>query len=350
MKTWLSILGMTVLTTSLLQAHSILPTKPIPLPDPIPPILFPNGQSLLIPTCEVGISYLGGNAGQVENRVGTSGVISPRSTSGPSQGQILTAPLPWVNGFELNIVGSTAGLGFNTIALNYSILTGNSSTSTVTSDAANPNILPAFALNNATGETNLVVGVSSTYSMPTFQDATLTFSKSLLMNPYLSVMFITGLHGFALNHTLNVQYTDTSTGLTSLTMQEISYGAGPLVGFITSKKFTEGFALRGVFAASAPLSNNSLTQSDSYLLDKIKTYGYNTKSTAKLSQYFVAHLDLELVFRTMHFLALSVDTVLAWHVKQYLNISYLTAMSNNQNAAPSTIQTDTVRLGILFTF
>ncbi len=350
MKKWLSTVGIAVLATSLIQAHSILPVKPVPLPDPIPPILFPNGQSFLIPTCEVGVSYLGGNAGQIENRVGTSGVIETRTASGPSEGQILTAPVPWVNGFELNFVGSTAGLGFNTIALNYTLLTGNSTTNTVTSDAASPNILPSFALNNATGATDLVVGVSSTYSMPTFQDATLTFSKSLLMNPYLSVLFLTGLHGFALNHTLNVQYTDTSAGITSLTMQEVSYGAGPLIGFITSKKFTEGFAIRGVFAASAPLSNNSLTQSDSYLLGTSKTYGYNTTSSTQLSQYFVAHLDLELVFRTLHFLSLSVDTVLAWHVKQYLNISYLTAMSNNQNAAPSTIQTDTLRLGILFNF
>ena len=333
-----------------MHASFLLPhQKEPPKTEFISPILFPNGQSLEVPTLLFGISYIGGGGGQIERRVGTSGVIFPRTSTPPSRGNIISAPSPWMNGFQFDFCGSTAGLGSHSFGFTYNLLSGNSRTATHTSSFINPDILPSFALYNNTGDTGLVTKIASQYHMPSLQDAIFTFSRSIFVNPYLSVMILSGLHGFVINHRMIVDYTDQSTGVTTLTMKELTYGAGPYVGFIATKKIVDFFAFRAVIAASAPLSNHTLKQNDMYVLGNVPYYGYNTGGTNQLRQHFVGHLDLEAVFRG-GFLTSAVEFILAWHVKQYINQSYLTTMSNNQNAPPSTIQLDTFRAGLSFIY
>ena len=163
-------------------------------------------------------------------------------------------------------------------------------------------------------------------------------------------MVLTGLHGFCLNHKLNASYEDASANTTSFSMQEVTFGAGPLVGFSSTKRILESFALRGTFFASAPLSNHSLTQSDLYVSGDVPSYGYNTKSVNQLRGHIVAHLDLEAIWRAEFLGGSCLEFILAWHVKQYINQSYLTAMSNNQNAPPSTVQVNVLKAGFSFIF
>ncbi len=349
MRNHLILAGALLLSMPAAHASFLLPHKELPKPEYVSPILFPNGQSLEFPTILFGVSYIGGAGGQIERRVGTSGVVFPRINTPPPRGNIISAPSPWMNGFQFDIAGSTSGLGSHSVAFTYNLLSGNSRTATHTSSFVDPNILPSFAIFNNTGETELVTKVASEYHMPSLQDAILTFSRSLFVNPYLSVMVLSGLHGFIINHRMIVAYTDQSTGVTRLAMKELTYGAGPYVGFTATKKMADFFAFRAVLAASAPLSNHTLKQNDQYLLGNVPFYGYNTGGTNQLRQHFVGHLDLEAVFRS-GFLSSSVEFILAWHVKQYINQSYLTTMSNNQNAPPSTIQLDTFRAGLTFIF
>ena len=121
--------------------------------------------------------------------------------------------------------------------------------------------------------------------------------------------------------------------------------------YVSSKLISDNFAFRGTFLASAPLCNHSLTQSDLYLdANANATFGYNVNSVNQLRQHFVGHLDLEAVFQSQFGQNGSIEFVLSWHVKQYINQSYLTAMLNNQNASPSTIQVNMLRAGLVFIF
>ena len=352
MRLQLSLISAILLSTTAINATSILPIKPKPLVEPISPILYPHGQEPIGPAFLLGLSYLGGAGGQLARRVATSGVIGTRTATQPASGSIISAPTQWMNGFELDFCISTGGSGSNSFGLVYSLLTGNSSTSTTNGSTTTPNILPSFSTSYATGETVLMSSVSSNYNMPSLQDGQFTYSRSIIVNPYLSIMILTGLHGLSLNHKMNVSYVDLATGVTNLNMKEVTYGLGPLVGFVSTKKLSTGFALRGTFYASAPLCNHSLTQSDSFLnvITGATSYGYNANSANQLRQHFVGNLDLEAVFRSEFINFSAFEFILGWHIKQYVNLSYLTSMSNNQNAAPSTIQVDALKLGLMFIF
>ncbi len=345
-------LGAFLLSAGSVHGFSWLPKPPESQPrEIIPNILYPHGFSLTDATFLFGVSYLGGAAGQIERRVATSGIVSPRTTTRPSQGSIISAPNQWINGFELDFCGTSSGLGADSFGLNYSFLTASGvSSTTLSTTPGSADILPSFALNNATGDTALIDSVSSKYSVPSFQDGFFTYSKSLFLNPWLSIMITGGLHGFSLNHKLSVDYTELSDAVTSLKMNETTFGVGPLVGFCATKKVTKEFALRGIFLASAPFSNHTLEQSDQYTIGGVTTYGYNVKSTNQLRQHFVAHMDLEAVFRHNFLNQTALELIIAWHVKQYINQSFLTAMSNNQNAAPSTIQVNTLKVGLTTIF
>ncbi len=353
MRNWMAIILALILGGANVDASSILPPKIKEVkPEPISKILYPHGQqSTVEPAFVTSVSYLGGGAGQMERRVGTSGVISPRTVKGPSSGSIISAPASWANGFELNFCGSTPGQGSNSFKATYSILTSSSSPSTTASGSATtPGILPSFALNNLAVTSPLATSVTSYYNMPSFQDALFSFSRSLFANEYLSIMIMTGLHGFALNHRMSVAYKDTSGGVTTLKMSEATYGAGPLIGFCSTKLILPNFAIRGILLASAPLSNHALGQSDYYVHGGTKTIGYNASSTNQLRQHLVLHLDLEAIFRADLLFGTALEFLLCWHVKQYVNQSYLTTMSNNQNAPPSSVQVNTIKAGLAFIF
>ncbi len=347
-----SLISALLLSATAINASSILPKVPEVKIEPISPILYPHGQDPLGPSFLFGLSYLGGAGGQMARRVATSGVVGTRTATQPASGSIISAPTQWMSGFEIDFCGSSSGQGSNSFGITYSLLTGNSNTSTTNGSTTTPNILPSFSTNYSTGNTTLMSSVSSQYNMPSLQDGLFTYSRSLFVNPYLSVMVLTGLHGLSLNHKMNVSYVDLASGVTSLYMKEVTYGLGPLVGFTSTKKLSTGFALRGTFFASAPLCNHSLTQSDSFLniFTGATTYGYNANSANQLRQHFVGHLDLEAVFRSEFVNFSAFEFILGWHVKQYVNLSYLTSMSNNQNAAPSSIQVDTLKIGLLFIF
>ncbi len=346
------LLGAFILSFQSVHGFSWLPKPPEQKSaELLPEILYPHGWSLTNPTFLFGVSYLGGAAGQIEKRVATSGIVSPRTTTRPSQGSIISAPNQWINGFEIDFCGTTSGLGEDSFGLNYSLLAGSGvSSTTFSTTAGSGDILPSFALDNVTGETSLVDSVTSKYSLPSFQDGSFTYSKSLFINPWISIMITGGLHGFSIVHKLFVNYKDLSEAVTSLKMKETTFGVGPLFGFCGTKKVTNGFALRGSLFASAPLSNHTLQQSDEYTVGTTTTYGYNAKSTNQLRQHFVAHMDLEAVFRHGFLNQTALEVIVAWHVKQYLNQSFLTAMSNNQNAAPSTIQVNTLKVGLTTIF
>lgn len=355
MRLQLSLISAILLSTTVINATSILPVKPKPLIEPIAPILYPHGQEPLNTVFLIGLSYLGGAGGQVARRVGTSGVIGSRTFLQPAVGTIISAPTQWMNGFEIDFCISTPGVGSNSFSFVYSVLTGNSTTSTTNGSTTSPNILPAFSTNYATGETTLMSSVSSNYNMPSLQDGQFTYSRSLFVNPYLSIMILTGLHGLSLNHKFNVSYvdlTDSPPGVINLFMKEVTYGIGPLVGFTSTKKLSNGFGLRGTFYASAPLCNHSLTQTDSFqdILNALTYFGYNATSNNQLRQHLVANIDLEAVFRSEFINFSAFEFIIGWHNKQYINLSFLTSMSNNQNAAPSTIEVDTLKLGLMFIF
>jgi hypothetical protein len=331
---------------------SILTKKEPPLKiQPPPKVLFPKGQIENETTYLLGFSYLGGAAGQIERRVGTTGV-TPRQATQPAVGQIVSAATQWMNGFQFDFAASTPGVGSNSFVINYSVLTGNNPTpETVTTSVSNPTLLPSFSTNNVTGATSLVVSVSSQYNLPSLQDGYFAYARSSFNNPFLSLLFMGGFHGLSLNHNMNVAYTDVSSGILTYNMKEVTYGAGPALGFISSKLISDNFAFRGTFLASAPLCNHSLTQSDLYLdANANATFGYNVNSVNQLRQHFVGHLDLEAVFQSQFGQNGSIEFVLSWHVKQYINQSYLTAMLNNQNASPSTIQVNMLRAGLVFIF
>jgi hypothetical protein len=331
---------------------SILTKKEPPVKiEPPPKVLFPKGAIEDETTYLLGFSYLGGAAGQIERRVGTTGVTARQATQ-PTSGQIVSAATQWMSGFQFDFAASTPGMGSNSFVLNYSVLTGNNPTpETVYTSDTNPSLLPSFSTNNVTGETSLVVAVNSQYNLPSLQDGYFTYARSSFANPFLSLLFMGGFHGLSLNHNMNVAYTDTSNGILTYNMKEVTYGAGPALGFISSKLISGNFAFRGTFLASAPLCNHSLTQSDFYLDDNgVASFGYNVNSVNQLRQHFVAHLDLEAVFQSQLGQTGSIEFVLSWHVKQYINQSYLTAMLNNQNASPSTIQVNMLRAGLLFIF
>ncbi len=346
------LLGAFILSFQSVHGFSWLPKPPEPKAlEIIPEILYPHGWSPTEPTYLFGVSYLGGAAGQIEKRVATSGIVSPRTTTRPSDGSIISAPNQWINGFELDFWATTSGLGEDSFGLTYSLLAGNGTSSTTFSTTpGSGDILPSFALNNVTGETSLVDSVTSKYSIPSFQDGSFTYSKSIFINPWISFMFTCGLHGFSMIHKLTVNYTDLTEAVTTLKMKETTFGAGPLFGFCGTKKITKGFALRGLLFGSAPLSNHTLKQSDEYTVGTTTTYGYSARSTNQLRQHFVAHMDLEAVFRNDFLNKTALEVIVAWHVKQYLNQSFLTAMSNNQNAAPSTIQVNTLKVGLTTIF
>jgi hypothetical protein len=342
------ILGTFLLSASSVHGFSWLPKPPEPKSaEIIPEILYPHGWSLTHGTYLFGVSYLGGAVGQIEKRVATSGVVSPRVSKRPTSGSIISASNQWVNGFQLDFCGTTSGLGEDSFGLNYSFFSGGGiSTTTLSQTPGNEDILPSFALNNVTGATALVDSVTSKYSVPSFQDGFFSYSKSLFVNPWISLMVTGGIHGFSVVHKLLIDYKQLSGAVTTLKMKENTFGAGPLIGFIGTKKVTDDFALRGTFLASAPLSNHTLQQSDEYRVGSETTYGYSANSTNQLRQHFVAHMDLEAVFRRGFLNQNALELIIAWHVKQYLNQSFLTAMSNNQNTPPSTLQVNALRVGL----
>lgn len=342
------ILGAFLLSASSVHGFSWLPKPPETKPVEIfPEILYPHGWSMVDGSFLLGASYLGGAVGQIEKRVATSGIVSPRTSTRPPEGSIISASNQWTNGFEIDFCGTTSGNGADSFGLTYTFLTGNGiSETTLSQTPGNADILPAFALNNATGANGLVDSVTSQYSVPSFHDGFLSYSKSLFINPWLSIMMIGGIHGFSVTHKLYVDYQELSGAVTSFRMKEQTFGGGPLLGFCGTKKILNAFALRGTFLASAPLSNHTLTQYDEYTVGADTTYGYSANSTNQLQQNFVAHMDLEAVFRQGFINQNAIEVIIAWHVKQYINQSFLTAMSNNQNAAPSTLQVNTLRIGL----
>jgi hypothetical protein len=351
MKKGLLIASMVLFSFNPVHASILTKKETPPKVQPPPKVLYPKGQIEDETTYLLGFSYLGGAAGQIERRVATSGV-SARQATEPTQGSIVSAPTQWMSGFQFDFAVSTPGAGSNLFVINYSVLTGNNPTpETVTTSTTNPTLLPSFATNNVTGATSLVVSVNSQYSLPSLQDGYFAYARSSFANPFLSVLFMGGFHGLSLSHSMYASYTDTSSGVLTYNMQEITYGAGPALGFISSKLISPNFAFRGTFLASAPLCNHSLTQSDLYTdANGNSTFGYNVNSVNQLRQHLVAHLDVEAVFQSNLGEKGFLEFVLSWHVKQYINQSYLTAMLNNQNAPPTTIQVNMLRAGLVFIF
>lgn len=356
MKKHVSFIGIALLGSAAIQASSIArPQQQMTAKPPeLPFILYPNGQKMDEASFLIGMYYIGGAAGQTHCRVATQGIPAVPTGNVPTQGGLVSAPKDWTNGFRIDFSGSSGGPNSHSISLSYSFMTSNNHAKTVSKPNSEADMLPTFATSVPTGATSVQRKVTAHYKLPAFHNAAAMYSRSLYANPVFSLMAVTGIHIFALNHKLDTNYTAEVSGADAthfFHMGESTYGAGPLVGFTATKQLTNSWALRGNLFGSAPLASHQLTQNNKYQSSPAgdTTYGINTQGNHTCTS-FVGHVDLETVFRSEFDNGTSIELVAGWHIKQFVNTTFLTSFSNTQGNPAGSVELNAVKVGAIFIF
>ena len=315
----------------------------------VPSVLLPMGTSEDKPSFVASAYFIGGYVGNLSNRMATGGVTQTRTENLPPLGKPLYTKIKWCNGGKIDFAVDLKGRTGHSIGASYDFV---GSTVHHYSVRKHSFYLPTFATNNFS---TFVIQdrVYSYYSLPWFQEGRIWYNRGPLLYPKNAVFSLEpfcGLQVINIHQSVYLRYQDTDTNVMGLNLSEVSYGVGPLIGFINRVHLKGGFAIRSAFAVCIPIMRERLRQTDFYVTNNETetSYQINTKGFVTRPA-FGTNIDLDLVYRK-DWDTFSLEVTGGWFTEDYLGITSIWQATNNQGSQPGSFGLNLVKAGFSFIF